>query len=134
MSEILTDQLVTYLQQFLYAPKTLQVTILCLPINKSQEKKLLEQHQKTKKKGGKGVTEKQNQRNKKGVLSDPELFFSRLESHCLLSLQLTIAGSKTSVEAPMRYLCVRFWHELHSMHRTCLRAKKFAPCTHLSHF
>lgn len=68
----------------------------------------------------KGEKEKQNQRNKKGILSDPELFFSRLELHCLLSLQLTIVGSNTSVEAPMRYLCVRFWHVLHSMHLTCL--------------
>lgn len=89
---------------------------------------------KGKKKGQKRWKEKQNQRNKKGILSDPELFFSRLELRCLLSLQLTIVGSNTSVEAPMRYLCVRFWHVLHSMHLTCLRARKFAPCTHLSHF
>lgn len=56
------------------------------------------------------------------------------ELHCLLSAdQLTIVGSSTSCEAPMRHLCVRFWHLLQRKHLTCLRAKKLAPWTHLSH-
>jgi len=119
-------------------PKPFKWQFCVLSINKSQEKKSLNSTRKLKKReekrDRKGEREKQNQRNKKGILSDPELFFSRLELHCLLSLQLTIVGSNNSVEAPMRYLCVRFWHVLHSMHLTCLWARKFAPCTHLSHF
>lgn len=140
ITEILTDQFYHPLATILICTQNPSSdSFVFSPSINLKKKKILEQHQKTKKKreekrDRKGEKEKQNQRNKKGILSDPELFFSRLESHCLLSLQLTIVGSNTSVEAPMRYLCVRFWHVLHSMHLTCLRARKFAPCTHLSHF
>jgi hypothetical protein len=101
------------------------VTILCsLSINLKKQKPLT-QHQKTKEeeeeeRDRKGEGKNKNQRNEKGFLSDPEHFFSRLELRSLLSLQLTIVESITSVEAPMRHLCVRFWHVLHSMHLTCL--------------
>ncbi|GFY99134.1 B-box type zinc finger family protein [Actinidia rufa] len=45
-----------------------------------------------------------------------------------------MVGSSTSNEVPMRYRCVRPWHVLQSKHLMCLRAKKLAPCTDLSHF
>lgn len=110
-----------------------------LPFNKSQETKTLDPTPETKEeeeeeRDRKGEGKNKNQRNEKGFLSDPEHFFSRLELRSLLSLQLTIVESITSVEAPMRHLCVRFWHVLHNMFLTCLRAKKLAPCTHPSHF
>lgn len=78
--------------------------------------------------------ETKDQRNRKGVLSILELFLSTLELYLLLSTQLTIVGSKTWSETPMRYRCVRLWHVLQRKHLTCLRAKKLASCTHLSHF
>lgn len=101
-----------------------------------KEKKRKEREREKQKKGERRWWTRRYQRKRKGILRDVEQSLSSLLvlHPCLLSLKLTIVGSTISVEAPMRYLCVRFWQVLQRKHLICLKAKKLAPWTHLSHF
>lgn len=89
---------------------------------------------KGKKKKKKKIQHQESQRKRNGLFSFLEQFVVSNDWHWLPSEELTRVGSTTSIETPMRYLCVSFWHVLHRKHLTCLRAKKLAPWTHWSHF